>query len=87
MKYTVEEYLNSGFYDGDMESDIENVKQKIVKCRKPHKCHGGCNGTIDVGDHALVETGFMDGTPVSCFTCLPCIDKWLDELKELEQEG
>ena len=38
MKYYKELYLNSGFYDGDMDVDIKCQKEKIVKCRKEHKC-------------------------------------------------
>ena len=87
MKHTPEEYINSGFYDGDMDADVQNYKVKIVKCRKPHKCNGGCETEINVGEHALLETGFMDGEPISCHTCLTCIDNWLDELKTLEEGG
>ena len=84
MKYKPEDYINSGFYDGDMGSDIEGHKSRVVRCRKPHNCMGGCGGEIKAGEHALVETGFWDGHPVSCYTCLPCIDKWLDELNVVE---
>lgn len=47
---------------------------------------GGCDGEIQPGEHAYLETGFLDGAPVSCYTCLPCIDKWLDELAEHERD-
>lgn len=79
MKYKPDDYLNCGFYDGDMDSDIENHKEKLVKCRKPHKCMGGCDTEIKAGEYALLETGFMDGKPVSSYTCLPCIEAWLEE--------
>ncbi len=39
MKYDKELYINSGFYYGDFGDDIENHKEKIVKCRKPHNVH------------------------------------------------
>ena len=77
MKYKPEEYLDRGFYAGD--EDIENHKERIVKCRKPHKCMCGCEKEIKAGEHALLETGFMDGKPVSCYTRLPCIEAWLEE--------
>lgn len=80
MKYTEKQYINSGFYDGDMDVEISNEKVKVVKCRKPHNCNGGCNTEIKAGENALLETGFMDGKPVSCYTCIPCLDKWLDEI-------
>jgi hypothetical protein len=77
MKYKPEDYLESGFYGND-DDEIENRVEKVVKCRKPHKCVG-CEKEINKGEHALLETGFMDGKPVSCYTCLPCIETWLEE--------
>lgn len=82
MKYELEDYLYSGFYS-DMDDDIENKKEKIVKCRKPHKCMG-CEKEIANREHALLETGFMDGKPVSSYTCLPCIEAWLEESGQVE---
>jgi len=79
MKYKPEMYVDSGFYDGDMDVEIENHKERVVKCRKPHKCNGGCETEIKAGEYALLETGFMDGEPLSCYTCLPCIEAWLEE--------
>lgn len=79
MKYSKEMYLDSGFYSGDMDDEIENHSEKIVKCRKPHACIGGCDTEIQVGEYALCEKGFVEGNPVSCYTCLPCIEAWLEE--------
>ena len=84
MKYKPEDYINSCFYD-DMDDETENKKSKVVKCRKPHECMGGCDTEIKAGEHALLETGFTDGKPVSCYTCLPCIDTWLDEIMPNEE--
>ena len=79
MKYPEEMYYDSCFYDGGLGDDgISSYKEKVVKCRKPHKC-SGCETEIHIGDYALRETGFMDGEPVSCYTCLPCIETWLEE--------
>lgn len=86
MKYEKDLYLDSGFYGGDFGYDIENHKEKIVKCRKPHECNGGCDKEIKSGDYVLLETGFMDGAPVSCYTCLPCIEKWLEESGQVDIE-
>ena len=82
MKYKESLYLDSGFYS-DMDDEIENKKEKIVKCRKPHKCMGGCEKEIAIGEQALLETGFMDGKPVSSYTCLPCIEAWLEESEQV----
>ena len=78
MKYKPEVYLNSGFY-GDMDDDVTGKSEKIVKCRKPHQCMGGCEKEIQAGEYALLEKGFMDGEPVSSYTCLTCIEDWLEE--------
>lgn len=86
MKYPKEMYLDSGFYGADMDGEIENSKEKIVKCRKLHKCVGGCDTEIQAGDFALCETGFMDGSPMSCYTCLSCIEAWLEEGGQVETE-
>lgn len=84
MKYKPEDYIESGFY-GDGEEDIEGRTEKVVKCRKPHKCMA-CEKEIQIGEHALLEKGFMDGEPVSCYTCLPCIEEWLDELNDCDED-
>ena len=76
-------YVDSGFYSDCTEA--ENYKEKVVKCRKPHKC-SPCNAQIKVGEHALRETGFLDGKPVSAYTCLSCIDEWLEESGQVEEE-
>ena len=84
MKYKPEIYLDSGFYsDGD--DDIDNKKEKVVKCRKQHEC-SVCRAEIAIGMHALRETGFIDGEPVSCYTCLPCIEVWLVESWQVDSD-
>ena len=82
MKYDKELYINSGFYGG--EEEIENFLEKVVKCRKEHKC-SGCEKVIAKGDEALRETGFMDGEPVSAYLCLPCIEAWLEESGQVDE--
>lgn len=42
---------------------------------------GGCEKEIPIGAYAIRETGFMDGKPVSLYTCTDCMDKWLDEIQ------
>lgn len=82
MKYKPEEYINSGYW-GPEDDGFVSFATKVVKCRKPHKCMGGCETEIQPGEHALLETGILDGKAVSCHTCLPCIDKWLDHLHSI----
>ena len=84
MKYKPEMYLDSGVYsDGD--DDIDGKKEKVVKCRKQHEC-SVCGANISIGIHALRETGFIDGGPVSCYTCLPCIEAWLIESGQIDSD-
>lgn len=85
MKYDKELYLDSGFYDGDMDVEIENYKEKIVKCRKEHECNA-CQRTIRKGEEALYESGFMEGHPLSSYTCLKCIEEWLEESGQVETD-
>jgi hypothetical protein len=47
---------------------------------------GMCGNEIKAGDHALFESGFEDGQPVSCYTCLPCIEAWLEESGQVEHD-
>jgi hypothetical protein len=86
MKYDKSEYEEAEFY-GCEEDGVENHQQKLVKCVKPHTCVS-CQKEIQKGENALRETGFMpfDG-PVSCYTCIPCLDKWLDEINGDESEA
>ena len=81
MKRKLEEYIDCGFYEGD--EDIANYQQKVVKCRKDHLC-SSCQQKIGKGKHSLRETGFMDGAPVQNYVCIPCLDKWLDEIEPIE---
>lgn len=83
MKYKPEDYIDSGIYGID--EDIQSQTEKVVKCRKPHEC-SSCQKQIEVGEYALSQKGFMDGMPVGCHTCLPCIDKWLEESGQVDMD-
>ena len=85
MKYKPEDYSisDTGFY-GFCDGDMENYKEKLVKCRKPHKCVS-CEKEISIGVYAIRESGFMDGEPVSAYTCTDCMDEWLDEISGDEE--
>lgn len=73
MKYDEDLYTDSGFYEIDMDGEYKKQKEKIVKCRKPHKC-AGCGREIEKGEHAVYESGFYAEKPVSRHTCLKCIE-------------
>ena len=80
MKYKPEDYsiADTGFY-GLADEDIDHYQEKLVKCRKVHTCMN-CENEIPASAYAIRETGFMDGSPVSAYTCIDCMDKWLDEI-------
>jgi hypothetical protein len=78
MKYLKEIYEETEFYSQD--DEIINHKQKIVKVRKEHRCMM-CMTMILPEENALRETGFMDGKPVSSYTCIDCCDEWLDKIE------
>ena len=80
MKYSKEEYENCEFYRID--SDKEKCySKKVVKVRKEHKC-GNCQKPILLGENALFESCILDNEGwKSAYTCLPCLDTWLDHIK------
>ena len=84
MKYDKEKYIGSGIY-GWGDEDISCYKEKVVKCRKPHVC-ANCEKEIKVGDQALNESGFMDGEAVSSYTCLECVEEWLEESGQIDMD-
>ena len=83
MKYPEEMYLDSGIYR--IEEGIECHKEKLVKCRKDHEC-ACCGNVIKAKETALCESGFMDGFPVSSYTCIECVENWLEESGQIETE-
>lgn len=83
MKYSEELYVDSGFYG--LDEDLKCHKEKVVKCRKEHKCVN-CGKVIKAGEHALYENGFYSGEPVSAYICLSCIEEWLEESGQVESE-
>ena len=85
MKYKKEVYEEIDLFAGDMDSEYEDVSQKIVKARKPHKCMD-CETEIPVGDNALSLTSIGEEGFVTIYSCIPCLDKWLEELEEHGEE-
>lgn len=37
-------------------------------------------------EEMYLDSGFMDGAPVSSYTCLKCIEDWLEESGQVEEE-
>lgn len=86
MKYSKELYIDSGFFAGDMDDEYTNESEKLVKCRKPHKCVN-CQKQISTGDYAVVEKALFRGEGwKSCYICTKCIEGWLEESGQVKNE-
>lgn len=83
MKYNKDLYIDSGIYG--LDEEIRSHKEKLVTCRKPHNCVS-CEKEIGQGEQALYETGFNDSGAVSAYTCLNCIESWLEESGQVETD-
>lgn len=49
-----------------------NIRSKIVKVRKLHKCFG-CLSTINIGEKAEINTNVFDGSIYNIYFCLRCL--------------
>ena len=87
MKRSLESYsvIGTGCF-GLEEDGVEHYSEKVVKCRKPHIC-SSCSETISKGNYAVRETGFLDNKPVSNYVCITCLDNWIDEIEEDEEDS
>lgn len=83
MKYPREVYSALDMY-GDS-CDISAYTDKVVKCRKEHKC-ATCERTISKGQFAISESGFLDGEPVSAYTCIECAESLIEESGEYDTD-
>ena len=81
LKYDKELYLDNEIYG--LDEDFVKRSEKVVKCRKPHECNN-CGNEIESGNYAICETGFMYGNPVSTYTCIKCMEGWMEELGRVE---
>ncbi|MBB5547506.1 hypothetical protein [Paraburkholderia fungorum] len=85
MKYAESEYVAYDPYEGD-EADIKLRTVKLVKVRKEHQCFMGAaplgdKHTIACGDIARFEKALVDGDFWGkSYVCVPCMDKWLDDV-------
>lgn len=86
LKYPKEMYVDSDFYGGDMDCEYTDSEEKLVKCRKVHKCVN-CQNDISVGDYAVCEKALFPAEGwKSCYTCTKCIEQWLEESGQVEVE-
>ena len=59
LKYPKELYTGSGFFGGDMDCEYTNESEKLVKCRKSHKCVN-CQKRINIGDYAVEDKALFN---------------------------
>lgn len=88
-KYSDEDYLNAELFQ-DRDLEIRALKRQIVTTRKEHPCaFSNANGeehTISACVRVVRESAIVEGKWGTCHSCLPCIDKWLDHLRGLDEE-
>lgn len=84
LKYDGDLYLDNEIYGCD--EDFVRKNEKVVRCRKPHRC-GSCGCEIRDGGHAVCETGFMCGKPAAYYTCIKCMEEWMKETGRTEESG
>ena len=84
MKHSKEAYLSADPFM-DYESDVKYLKKKLVRVRREHDCMcfayvGEKPHKIQIGEMARLDSAMVDGEWGRCYSCLPCLDKWLKEL-------
>lgn len=84
MKYPEEMYKDSQIFAGDMDESESNFTEKVVKIRKTHKCCV-CEKEIQTGEKMLMQKAVVEDMGWrSCYICLPCIEKWLEESGQVD---
>ena len=76
-KYSIFEYEDLEMPSDDMDTDIKCWHSTLVKVRKSRKC-SYCGSSIESGDCALSESGFLDNKPFRIYNCIDCVDDLLD---------
>ena len=86
MKYSEEMYIDSQIFSGDMDGSESNFSEKMVKTRKTHNCCI-CEKEIPKGTKMIMQSTIVQDIGwCSCYICLPCIEKWLEESGQVEGE-
>lgn len=86
MKHSKEDYETCHYYEPS--EDEIRYSCKVVKVRKQHYCIASDEKKhyIDAGQMALVERAIIPGAGRrSAYTCLPCLDDWIDHIKKIEE--
>ena len=82
--YSDRQYISFDPFEGDRDVDVRERKVAVVKVRKPHTCISPTGSThpIEPGERARNETAIVEGKWASYYTCVPCMDAWLQEIGE-----
>lgn len=89
MPYSDKQRLACDFFGGDRDVDIRAQSFKIVVTRKPHFCpaHNEFKAEmVPAGTRMLVERAVVDGEWGVNYVCVDCIDAWLKQIGEEEEE-
>lgn len=89
MKYKQRTYESWNPFSGD-DTEVKVYSWKMVKTRKPHGCcladmvgnesyHEIPSGSLVMKEHAIIE-----GEWASTYSCMECMDKWMEELEIME---
>ncbi len=78
--------LNYSFWSGPDDGVIELRKVSVVRVRQRHACGWwgpqiGAQHFIEVGSWAVRDAAKYDGEFGTCYTCLPCLDRWGKECR------
>jgi len=86
MKY--KRYIYERNYLSPIDRDVEvlNKVAKLVTTRKAHFCWV-CRKTFPKNTAMVCERAFVDGKPGSCYTCIDCIDDFIEENEIIAEEG
>ena len=85
MKYTEDVYLKyDPFYGSDRAVEIRQYSWKMVKTRKEHDCIlsqliGKDFHTIPAGSFSMKEKAIVDDIWNDTYSCMECMDEWLEE--------
>lgn len=76
MKHQKFDYEETEWFPPDESESC--LSQKLLKTRVDHSC--SFQHIIKKGDYALRQLAVVEDQGwKSCYICIPCMDKWLDE--------
>lgn len=84
--YSDETYLEYAHTLFGQDEGTSEQKYKLVTTRKEHRCAFADvidrEHQIPADSRVLRETALTDSGWQSCYSCLPCVDTWIDHLEK-----